>query len=73
MIRAATFNAGTHIEDADSGTKSPSILARVFNSIKRSREQAASREIAKFIEMNGGQLTDNIEREISRRYGSSAY
>ena len=73
MIRAATFNAGTHIEDAPSRVKSPSIFARFFNSIKQSREQAASREIAKFIEMNGGQLTDTIEREISRRYGRSTY
>ena len=73
MIRTATFNAGTHIEDVASGPKSPSFFARLATSIRQSREQAASREIAKFIELNGGQLTDALEREISRRYGRSSF
>ena len=71
MIRAATFNAGTIDEEAQA--RRPTFFGRIASAIRQSRERAASREIERFVEMNGGKLTDSIEREISRRYGSSAY
>jgi hypothetical protein len=38
----------------------------VLDSIAASRERRAEREIAAFIERHGGQLTDDMEREIMR-------
>ena len=38
----------------------------VFDSIAASRERRAEREIAAYIERHGGQLTDEVEREIMR-------
>ena len=38
----------------------------VFDSIAASRERRAEREIAAYIERHGGQLTDDVEREIMR-------
>jgi hypothetical protein len=38
----------------------------VVDSIAASRERRAEREIAAFIERHGGQLTDDMEREIMR-------
>jgi hypothetical protein len=50
----------------------PSLFARFFASLMLSRQRAADREIERFIEMRGGRLTDETEREISRRYGNLA-
>jgi hypothetical protein len=36
-----------------------------------SRQREADREIARYIRDNGGRLTDNIEREIERRFLST--
>jgi hypothetical protein len=38
----------------------------VSDSIAASRERRAEREIAAYIERHGGQLTDEVEREIMR-------
>ena len=36
------------------------------------RQNRVDAEIGKFIETHGGQLTDDLERQISRRFGSTA-
>ena len=41
-------------------------LSRVFWAAQNRR---AEKTVAKFIARNGGELTDDLEREISRRYG----
>lgn len=73
MIRAATFNAGTFDEEGAKRSRTPSLLSRFVASLRASRERAASQEIARYIELNGGELTDALEREISRRYGRGSY
>jgi hypothetical protein len=50
-------------------TGRPSFWSRLINSLAASRRASADREIATFIAANGGQLTDHLEREISRRFG----
>jgi hypothetical protein len=50
----------------------PSLMSRFFTSLMLSRQRAADREIERFIQMRGGRLTDDTEREISRRYGNLA-
>ena len=39
----------------------------VFDSIWTARQRQADREIARYLAMNGGKLTDHAEREIARR------
>lgn len=41
---------------------------RFFEAVKRSRMRAAEQEIARFIEVRGGRLTDSIERQIERDF-----
>jgi hypothetical protein len=42
----------------------------VFEALLASRQRNPDCEVTRFIRRNGGQLTDEIEREISRRFGS---
>ncbi len=46
------------------------VLHRIGEALAASRRAHAEREIARFIEAQGGRLTDEVEREISRRFGS---
>jgi hypothetical protein len=42
------------------------LLLRVVDAIRDSNRRKAEREIARYIERNGGRLTDTIERGIER-------
>ena len=52
--------------------KRVSILWRVFdaffNAMEKSRQKQTEREIANFVSSQGGRLTDELEREIERRF-----
>lgn len=54
--------------DASFGQQIATWFARMFPS----QAAQAESEVATFIEHHGGVITDDIEREISRRYGSIA-
>lgn len=45
---------------------------RFLTAMMEARERAAEREIERYIAAHGGVLTDNIERDISRTFGSRA-
>ena len=45
----------------------------VFDSIAASRERRAEREIAAYIERHGGQLTDEMERNIMRHLNGQSH
>jgi hypothetical protein len=47
-------------------------LRRFLDRMAESRQRAAEREIGRFLQRNGGHLTDELEREISRRFGNHA-
>ena len=47
------------------------LLRRFFDAMMASRQRQVDREIARYIRDNGGRLTDNIEREIERRFLST--
>jgi hypothetical protein len=51
----------------DSAPASRGLFSLLLAAILESRQRQAEREIARFIELNGGLLTDNIEFEIERR------
>lgn len=73
MARSLSFNLdamdATQVVHAP---KAPGILTRFVKSLMESRQRAADREIERFIQMRGGRLTDETEREISRRFGNLA-
>jgi hypothetical protein len=48
------------------------IFRRFVRALQDSRRRAAEREVERFIHRNGGRLTDELEREISRRFGRIA-
>jgi hypothetical protein len=71
MTKNVTFTAG--LEGSRVETKSKAgFWSRIAEAMTKSRQKSAEREIARFIELSGGQLTDNVEREISRRFGGPA-
>ena len=45
-----------------------SLLRRLYDAIIKARQLEADREIARYLELTGGKLTDSIEREIERRF-----
>jgi hypothetical protein len=45
------------------------LLRLFFNVLSETRQRAAEREIERFLQRNGGQFSDEIEREISRKLG----
>jgi hypothetical protein len=45
------------------------IFQRFIKAVRESRQRAVEREVERFIRNNGGRLTDELEREISRRFG----
>ena len=49
------------------------ILTRVFDAIWQARQRQADAEIARYLAMSGGKLTDSTEREISRRLSSGNF
>ena len=46
----------------------PGWLARVHAAFMAARLRQAEREIARYIDATGGKLTDDVEREIERRF-----
>ena len=67
------FSAPLVHEETDSPSTLLSVRAffgRLGAAIATSRRLKAEQEVARFLEANGGRLTDNMEREISRRFGA---
>jgi hypothetical protein len=46
---------------------------RLFSAVSSSRRLRADRELASFIQGRGGQLTDELERDLSRHLTASAH
>jgi hypothetical protein len=47
------------------------LLRRVAEAIMAARMRQADREVARFISASGGKFTDEVEREIERRFLSN--
>jgi hypothetical protein len=62
-------NGSSSIAVTDPGSKRGRIFQRFINVVRDSRKRAVEREVERFIRNNGGRLTDELEREISRRFG----
>ena len=55
----------------DAVAKKAGILRRIFDAIYESRQRQTDREIARFLAPSGGRLTDDLERELTRRLMTS--
>ena len=72
MAFAAHFSPSSPMPGAavaDAGHPRPQFFSRLMQAVVASRRARAEAEVGRFIERNGGQLTDHLEREISRRFG----
>lgn len=49
------------------------IWRSLFAAIVRSRQRQADLEIARYLEMTGGKLTDSVERDIARHLSGRNY
>lgn len=74
MSRATAIDFGDDVlvSNTDTQKPTPSIFSRMYAAVLESRQRQADREIEQFINRQGGMLTDSMEREISRRYGTLA-
>ena len=52
--------------------KAPSVWTRMLEAFASSRRRQAENAVERYIAINGGRLTDNMEREISRKFGRMA-
>ena len=50
----------------------PSLWTRFAQMIATSRRRKAENAVETYIRNNGGRLTDNLERDISRKFGRMA-
>ncbi|HEX8168711.1 MAG TPA: hypothetical protein VF601_23365 [Beijerinckiaceae bacterium] len=71
MAFAAHFSPSSYIPGASADVKHPrpNLLVRLLHAVVASRRARAEAEVARFIEERGGRVTDDLEREISRRFG----
>jgi hypothetical protein len=55
--------------------KGPGLFALLFDAMAASRQRQADREIARYMAGRGGKFTDEMEREMERRFltGTSSW
>ena len=51
------------------GKRPRSFARRIVDAIAASNQRRAEREVARFIALNGGRLTDGLERQLAERLG----
>ena len=64
--------AGVGAANATEANPKRSVFRRFLAVLMESRQRAAEREIEAYVARNGGVLTDDLERSISRNFGHSA-
>ena len=48
------------------------LIAGLVSRLTLSRQRRVDSEVGQFLEAHGGHLTDDLERQISRRFGNQA-
>jgi len=73
MAYAHTVSAPRTFAFRQKAARAPkrSLLSRVFHYIDEANRRRADREIARYMDSNGGKFTDTTEREIEKRYLSN--
>jgi hypothetical protein len=72
MATTFTDDMGAVTRSRETAKAQPSLLSRFVSAIMESRRRAAEREIERYIMLNGGVLTDRVERDLSRNFGKLA-
>jgi hypothetical protein len=72
MATTFTDEMGALTRSPDNASSRPSLLSRFVSAITESRRRTAEREIERYIMLNGGVLTDRVERDLSRNFGKLA-
>ena len=54
---------------APAAATAPNLFARVLDILRSARLRRSESDIAEFLQSQGGVLTDDLERQISRRFG----
>jgi hypothetical protein len=67
LVYDAAFTAPTPV-NAPRDAVRRSLFLRIIDAVTASNRRKADREIARFIERNGGTLTDDLERSIERSF-----
>jgi hypothetical protein len=74
LFNTLTLPFGPHHETRPVvGRHTPGLFQIVVAAIADSRRRRAEREIAAFIQRNGGRLTDSIERQIGEPAGLASF
>ena len=69
MAALTTTGVEQFVAPTSTTTRAPKgIFARFLASVQEARMRQAEREIARFIEVKGGRLTDDVERQIERNF-----
>ncbi|TDR94704.1 hypothetical protein [Enterovirga rhinocerotis] len=53
---------------SSSATERSGFFARILSAVQEAQTRRAEREIARYIEMRGGRMTDDLERRIERHF-----
>ena len=65
---AASLQLNTFSVPSQSTVTDPNVFSRLFRAFQDAQMRRAEREIARFIEVRGGRLTDTLERQIERHF-----
>jgi hypothetical protein len=57
---------------AEHATGLAGLLSALADRFTLSRQRRVDSEVGQFLEAHGGQLTDDLERQISRKFGNQA-
>ncbi len=72
MAYAHTAIDTRNIVISQPAARRPGLMRRLLDGLMAARMRQAEREIARFVENNGGRFTDETEREIERRFLSAS-
>ena len=72
MASTATFTAPSVASSSQRAAapaqRRPGLFARLIEGLAAARHRQAEREIARLIQLQGGKMTDSVERQIERRF-----
>ena len=70
MASIASFPTRPLPTDSGRGTRQaqPGLWSRLGRAVTLLRQRRSEANVARFIELNGGKITDSLEREIERRF-----
>ena len=70
---AAEFDSTAGVAPrTDQATGLSGLFAGFWDRLTLSRQRRVDSEVGKFLEAHGGHLTDDLERQISRKFGNQA-